>query len=229
MKKSWKFVLCEHFISGIYWLWCWFTEVEVRWEQFRLSFSFFTFFLLLGFCFWWCLKAVQFKRILLFSSKKVFFVGRKPEITTLTSFASEVKKCCFFQTKEILSISFLFKSCYKSLSIFPPITNQCSLRILHQFFCISFGLFQKKVLAYCLYIYENWEGFVVFPASQTNCPFLKTDSLADTFFWTKHFFKNVKCYEEKVLEIFLTLKKIFFSGHFFWKKSKKKFWKTFCP
>ena len=52
-----------------------------------------------------------------------------------------------------------------------------------------------------------------------NCPFLKTDSLADTFFRNKKVQKNVKCYEEKVLEIFLTLtKKMFFSGHFFWKK-----------
>ena len=54
-----------------------------------------------------------------------------------------------------------------------------------------------------------------------NCPFLKTDSLADTFFWTKKFQKNVKCYKEKVLEIFLTLKKVFFQDTFFEKKFKK--------
>ena len=47
------------------------------------------------------------------------------------------------------------------------------------------------------------------------------------FFFTKNFQKNVKCYKEKVLEIFLTLKKKFFSGHFFWKKVQKKFGKFF--
>ena len=35
------------------------------------------------------------------------------------------------------------------------------------------------------------------------------------FFFTKNFQNNVKCYGEKGLEIFLTLKKKFFSGHFF--------------
>ena len=119
--------LCFASISSleIYWLWCWFTEIEVRWEQSMLSFSFFIFFLPHA----W--KQFKLKEFFCSHRKKVFFVGRKPEITTLTSYASEVKKCCFFPTQEILSISFLFKSCYKSLSIFPPITNQCSLRIWH--------------------------------------------------------------------------------------------------
>ena len=71
--------LCFASISSlkIYWLWCWFTEIEVRWEQSMLSFSFFIFFLPLGFCFWWCLKTVQVKRILLLSSKKSFFCWEK--------------------------------------------------------------------------------------------------------------------------------------------------------
>jgi hypothetical protein len=56
---------------------------------------------------------------------------------------------------------------------------------------------------------------ILISGQNQNCPFLKTDSLADTFFWTKKVFKNVKCYGEKVLEIFFALKKHFFSGHFF--------------
>ena len=38
--------LCFASISSleIYWLWCWFTEIELRWEKFMLSFSFFHFF-----------------------------------------------------------------------------------------------------------------------------------------------------------------------------------------
>ena len=48
------------------------------------------------------------------------------------------------------------------------------------------------------------------------------------FFFTKNVKKeNVKCYGEKVLEIFLTLTKNFFSGHFFCKKVQKKFGKFF--
>ena len=43
----------------------------------------------------------------------------------------------------------------------------------------------------------------------------------------QNFQTNVKCYGEKVLEIFLTLKKKFFSGHFFSKKIQKKFGKFF--
>ena len=69
---------------------------------------------------------------------------------------------------------------------------------------------------------------ILISGQNQNCPFLKTDSLADTFFWTKNFLKNVKCYGEKVLEIFLTLKKHFFLGHFFWKKVKKNFEKLFA-
>ena len=56
---------------------------------------------------------------------------------------------------------------------------------------------------------------ILISGQNQNCLFLKTDSLADTFFWTENFQKNVKCYGEKVLEIFLTLKKKVFSGHFF--------------
>ena len=43
------------------------------------------------------------------------------------------------------------------------------------------------------------------------------------FFWTKTFQKNVKCYVEKILKMFLTFKKSFFSEHFFGKKN----WKIF--
>ena len=68
--------------------------------------------------------------------------------------------------------------------------------------------------------YKNTVGgkvreVILISRQNQNRPFLKTDSLADTFFWTKNSKNNVKCYGEKVLEIFLTLKKIFFSGHFF--------------
>ena len=85
----------------------------------------------------------------------------------------------------------------------------------------------------CLFLtYIPWGGgkvreVILISRQNQNCPFLKTDSLADTFFWTKNLKKNVKYYGEKVLEIFLTLKKNFFSGHFFLKKSKKNFGKFF--
>jgi hypothetical protein len=39
---------------------------------------------------------------------------------------------------------------------------------------------------------------------QNYCPFLKTDSLVDTFFGANNFQKNYKCYGEKVLKNFLT-------------------------
>ena len=69
--------------------------------------------------------------------------------------------------------------------------------------------------------FENipWGGgvreVILISGQNQNCPFLKTDSLADTFFWTKNVQKNVKYYGEKVLENFLTLKKKVFLGHFF--------------
>ena len=69
---------------------------------------------------------------------------------------------------------------------------------------------------------------ILISGQNQNCPFLKTDSLADTFFWTKIFLNNVKCYGEKVLEIFLTLKKFFFQDTFFEKKVKKNFEKLFA-
>ena len=84
-------------------------------------------------------------------------------------------------------------------------------RVLKFFFWNLFLLLLK--------MYRGEEGkvreVILISGQNQNCPFLKTDSLADTFFWTKNVKKNVKCYGEKVLEIFLTLKKNFFSGHFF--------------
>jgi hypothetical protein len=59
--------------------------------------------------------------------------------------------------------------------------------------------------------------------AKPNCPFLKTDSLADTFFWTKHFFKK---YE--MLWGIDTQKMFFFSGPFFEKKFMDNFEKLFA-
>ena len=61
---------------------------------------------------------------------------------------------------------------------------------------------------------------ILISGQSQNCLFLKTDSLADTFFWTQNFQKNVKCYEEKVL-------KNVFQNTFVEKKFKKKFGKFF--
>ena len=59
---------------------------------------------------------------------------------------------------------------------------------------------------------------ILISGKNQNCPFLKTDSLADTFFWAKKFQTNAKCYGEKVLKIFLTLKKSFVQDTFLEKK-----------
>ena len=48
---------------------------------------------------------------------------------------------------------------------------------------------------------------------------LKIDSLADTFFWTKNFQKNVKCYWEKFWKFFWHSKKKCFQDTFFEKKN----------
>jgi hypothetical protein len=48
------------------------------------------------------------------------------------------------------------------------------------------------------------------------------------FFLTKNIQKNVKCYGEKVLEIFSTLKKNVFQDTFFENKFKKNFEKLFA-
>ena len=72
-----------------------------------------------------------------------------------------------------------------------------------------------------------WGSPLSNPYFRTKTTFLKTDSLADTFFWTKNFQKNVKCYGEKVLEFFLTLKKKIFFRTLVFKKISKKIWKIF--
>ena len=43
---------------------------------------------------------------------------------------------------------------------------------------------------------------ILISGQNQNCPFLKTHSLADTFFLAKNVQKNTKYYEEKVLKIF---------------------------
>jgi hypothetical protein len=113
-----------------YHLWNLLTLMLVYWNRIKMrevhaEFFFFSFFFcLLVFVFGDVWNQFKPKEFFCSHRKRFFFVGRKFEITTLISFASEVKKCYFFPTQEILSISFLFKSCYETLSIFPPITNQ---------------------------------------------------------------------------------------------------------
>ena len=58
---------------------------------------------------------------------------------------------------------------------------------------------------------------------------MKTESLADTFFWAKKFQKKAKCYGEKVLKMFWHSKQNVFSRSVFWKKNSKKNWKFFRP
>ena len=61
-----------------------------------------------------------------------------------------------------------------------------------------------------------------------NCPFLKTDSLADTFFWTKNFKKIQNVMWKKFWKCFWHSKNCFFRTLFF-KKNSKKILKNFSP
>ena len=69
------------------------------------------------------------------------------------------------------------------------------------------------------------EEIILISGQNQKCSFFKT---VDTFFWTKHFATNVKCYGEIFLKIFLTLKKNFFFRTLFGKFFRgEKFFKIF--
>ena len=67
----------------------------------------------------------------------------------------------------------------------------------------------------------------VYFRAKPNLSVFENGQFSGHFFLDQKLKKNVKCYGEKVLEFFLTLKKNFFSGHFFSKKIQKKFGKFF--
>ena len=69
--------------------------------------------------------------------------------------------------------------------------------VTHKKFFFSF---KKKFL----FVLGVREVILMSGEIQNYCPFLKTDSLVDTFFGANNFQKNYKCYGEKVLKNFLT-------------------------